>query len=233
MGSTRLPGKVLLDLAGQSVLARVVGRLRQTATIQEVVIATTQQAADDAIVEECRRLDVPVFRGQEQDVLDRYYQAGLAAKAQVVVRVTSDCPLIDPEITDKVVRSFLQQTPDYASNTQRRTYPRGLDSEVMAWAALSEAWHNAKEDYERVHVTPYLYGHPEKFRLLHVVGEHDYSEHRWTLDTPADLELIRAIYARVGDVENFSWREVLRLLEREPWLAEINRSIVQKALHEC
>jgi spore coat polysaccharide biosynthesis protein SpsF len=103
----------------------------------------------------------------------------------------------------------------------------------MTWDALSDAWRNAKENYERVHVTPYLYGHPEKFRLLHVVGEHDYSEHRWTLDTPEDLEFIRAIYDRLENTENFSWRDVLGLLEREPWLVEINRNIVQKALHEC
>jgi spore coat polysaccharide biosynthesis protein SpsF len=233
MGSTRLPGKVLLDLAGKSVLARVVGRLRRSTYIDEVVVATTRKSDDDAIVAECRRLDVAVFRGEEQDVLDRYYHAGLEAKAQVVARVTSDCPLIDPEITDKVIRSFLDQHPDYASNTQRRSYPRGLDTEVMTWDALSEAWRDAKENYERVHVTPYLYGHPERFRLLHMIGEHDYSEHRWTLDTPEDLELIRALYARVKDVESFSWRDVLSLLEREPWLAEINRNIVQKTLREC
>jgi spore coat polysaccharide biosynthesis protein SpsF len=232
MGSTRLPGKVLQDIAGKTMLERVVERLRQARLVDEVVIATTDQAADDVIVEECRRRDVRVCRGDENDVLDRYYRAAQTVKAEVVVRVTSDCPLIDAEITDKTIAAFLESRPDYAANTLKRTYPRGLDTEVMSVDALTRAWQDARNAYERTHVTPYIYEHADEFRLLSVTGDADYSGHRWTVDTPEDLELIRAIYTRFENQARFSWREVLAVLEREPALMDLNRSIMQKALRE-
>ena len=133
MGSTRLPGKVLKDLEGETVLARVVTRLRRARRIDELLVATTDRAMDDAIVEECQRCSVPVFRGDQDDVLDRYFRAAQAAKAKIVVRITSDCPLIDPDITDKTIAAFLESRVDYASNALVRTYPRGLDTEVMSF----------------------------------------------------------------------------------------------------
>jgi len=232
MGSTRLPGKVLLDLAGKSVLARVVERMRRVDLIDEVLVATTESAHDDAIVGECQRYSVAVFRGLEHDVLDRYYRAGQAIGADVIVRVTSDCPLIDPEVTGQTIRKFLAERPDYASNVRVRTYPRGLDTEVMTARALGQAWSEADQQYQRVHVTPYIYEHPEKFRLLSVTGEKDYSQHRWTVDTPEDLQLVRAIYERLGR-EDFLWRDALALFDEEPELAELNRGVEQKALREC
>lgn len=230
MGSTRLPGKVLNDLEGETVLARVVNRLRRARLIDEVLVATTDRAADDAIVTECRRLSVPVSRGDQDDVLDRYFRAAQLAKADVVVRITSDCPLIDPEITDKTIAAFLKTRPDYASNALVRTYPRGLDTEVMLAAALGRAWQEARKPYEREHVTPYLYEHPADFKILSVTGDADHSGHRWTVDTPEDLALVRAIYARLKDNPMFLWSDVLDLLEREPGLVELNRSVRQKAL---
>ncbi len=140
MGSTRLPGKVMLDLGGVTVLARVVERLRRAHLVGELVIATTTDPADDVIVRECESLGVQTFRGAEKDVLDRYYQAALHFNAEAVVRITSDCPLIDPEITDNVIRVFLDQRPDYASNALQRTYPRGLDTEAIAFEALERTW---------------------------------------------------------------------------------------------
>jgi spore coat polysaccharide biosynthesis protein SpsF len=232
MGSTRLPGKVLKDLEGRTVLARVVERLRRASLIDELLIATTDHATDDVIVEEGRRCGVAVFRGDEDDVLDRYFRAAQSAKAEVVVRITSDCPLIDPEITDKTIRAFLDQRPDYASNSLHRTYPRGLDTEVMTVRALERAWSAAREPYQRVHVTPYIYQHPGEFKLLSVTGEEDHSEHRWTLDTPEDLAFLRAVYSRMKDPGEFSWRDVLEVVAREPQLVELNRTIAQKALHE-
>src|SRR5277367_2863697 len=139
MGSTRLPGKVLIDLGGETVLARVIARLRRAELVKEIVVATTDSAADDAIVGECRRLDVPTFRGSESDVLDRYYWAARGCPASVVVRITSDCPLIDPQLVDETIRVFQQQQADYASNTFSRTYPRGLDAEAFTTAALEQA----------------------------------------------------------------------------------------------
>ena len=191
MGSMRLPGKVLKDLEGETVLARVVNRLRRSQLINEVLVATTDRPADDVIVKECRSLSVLVSRGDENDVLDRYFRAAQLAKAEVVVRITSDCPLIDPEITDKTIAAFLEHAPDYASNALVRTYPRGLDTEVVSVSALGRAWQGARKRYEREHVTPYIYEHPAEFKLLSVTGDADYSGHRWTVDTPEDLEFVR------------------------------------------
>jgi spore coat polysaccharide biosynthesis protein SpsF len=231
MGSTRLPGKVLLDLAGETVLARVVNHVRRSHLIAETLVATTNHSADDPIVEECRMFGVAISRGDENDVLDRYFQAAQALSAEAVVRITSDCPLIDPEITDKTIAAFLASRPDYASNVLERTYPRGLDTEVFSMDALGRAWSEAREPYEREHVTPYIHEHPEKFKLLSVTGDEDHSDHRWTVDTPEDLEFVRAVYARVGNKTEFSWRDVLSVLDRHPELSEINRSVTQKALH--
>jgi spore coat polysaccharide biosynthesis protein SpsF len=232
MGSTRLPGKVLEDIEGESVLGRVVNRLRRARLIDEVMVATTDRAADDAIVKECRRLSVMVSRGDQDDVLDRYFRAAQLAKAEIVVRITSDCPLIDPEITDKTIATFLAEHPDYASNSLVRTYPRGLDTEVMSFAALGRAWQQARKPYEREHVTPYIYGHPAEFKLLSVIGDADLSGHRWTVDSTEDLALVREIYSRLKDNATFLCRDVLDVLDREPELIELNRSIMQKAPHE-
>ena len=233
MGSSRLPGKVLKGLGGQSVLARVVQRLRRSSLISEVVVATSVSSGDEAVVREAERLNVGCFRGSEADVLDRFYRAARAFHADTVVRITSDCPLIDPEITDQTIRAFLNEQPDYASNGLERTYPRGLDTEAMTAEALARAWRKANEPYQREHVTPFLYEHPELFRILSVTNDIDCSAHRWTLDTPEDLEFIRAVYERFGDGDDFSWREVLQLVEREPALSQLNSQVQQKALKEA
>jgi spore coat polysaccharide biosynthesis protein SpsF len=232
MGSSRLPGKVLKDLCGDTVLSRVVQRVRRSNLAGEVMIATTTRSLDELIVKECRRIDVRIFRGAEDDVLDRYYQASLHAEADVVVRITSDCPLIDPEVTDKTIQAFIDQSPDYASNRIQQTYPRGLDTEVMTREALSLAWREAKAKYQRTHVTPYLYENPNQFSLLSVENDIDYGNYRWTLDTPEDLAFITAVYERMGG-DDFSWGDLLALLRREPELAELNQGILQKELHEC
>jgi spore coat polysaccharide biosynthesis protein SpsF len=232
MGSTRLPGKVLMDLEGATVLARVLARAKRAVTINQVVVATSDLPADDVIIGECKRLAATVFRGDENDVLDRYYRAAQFSKADVVVRITADCPLLDPEVTDHTVSEFLDQRPDYASNALIRTYPRGLDTEVFTITALERAWREASERYQRAHVTPYIYQNPEQFRVLAVKGEQDYSGFRWTLDTPQDLEFLRAVYARFPGRDDFGWLDVRNLLEREPHLLELNRNVAQKALHE-
>ena len=232
MGSTRLPGKVLKDIEGESMLARVVNRLRRSRLINELLIATTDRAADDAIAAECRNCVVPVSRGDQDDVLDRYFRAAQLAKAKVVVRVTSDCPLIDPEIADRTIAAFLAESPDYASNVLERTYPRGLDVEVISFDALARAWQGARNSYEREHVTPYIFERPEEFKLLSVTGDADYSAFRWTVDTPEDLKFVQEVYARLKDTPAFSWNDVLELLGREPELTELNRSVTQKVLHE-
>jgi spore coat polysaccharide biosynthesis protein SpsF len=232
MGSTRLPGKVLRDIAGETMLARVVRRVQLARMPDAVVVATTLAPSDDAIVAECVRLGVPAFRGSEQDVLDRYWQATCTHQADVIVRITADCPLIDPRLVDYVVAAFLEGQPDYASNVLERTYPRGLDAEVMTLATLERAWREAEQTYQRAHVTPYIYQNPDRFRLLSVRADADYSAYRWTVDTPEDLAFVQAVYARLRDKPAAPWTVVLTLLTGEPDLAEMNRDIQQKALHE-
>jgi spore coat polysaccharide biosynthesis protein SpsF len=233
MGSTRLPGKVLKDVGGETMLARVIGRLRRASLINEVLIATTDSAADDVVVAECRKCSSPVSRGDEKDVLDRYFRAAQLSKAEIVVRITSDCPLLDPVVTDKTIAAFLESRPDYASNVIQRTYPRGLDTEVMSMAALERAWRQAHKPYEREHVTPYIYEHAGEFKLLSVTGDQDHSSHRWTVDTPEDLEFVRAVYERFASATAFSWRDVLDLLKREPQLTDLNRFVEQKAVQSA
>ena len=232
MGSTRLPGKVLKGLSGETVLARVVNRSRRAALVDEVVVATTVRDADDAIVKECERLAVEYFRGDEADVLDRYYRTAREFSADAIVRITSDCPLIDPELIDATIHSFLGQMPDYATNALVVTYPRGLDVEVFTAEALARSWNSAKETYQRTHVTPYIYENPELFKILSLTAENDYSRYRWTLDTTEDLEAIREIYKHFLDDHRIHWREVISLMESHPDLAEKNAHVLQKALRE-
>jgi len=232
LGSTRLPGKVLLPLAGQSVLARVCRRACRAALVDEVVVATTGNPLDDPIVDECRALGFPCFRGSEEDVLDRYWRAAEAYQADAVVRITSDCPLIDPGLIDDVVLAALREWPDYAANVLRRTYPRGLDTEFATATALWRAWSEAVEPYQRVHVMPYFYQNPQRFRLCSISGREDHSRHRWTVDSPEDLAFVRAVYDRLGGEDSFSWTEVLDLLTAEPELAHFNQHVRQKQLVE-
>ena len=232
MGSTRLPGKVLKDLGGETVLARVVKRTRRATLLDEGVVATSVLPADDVIVRECEALKVACFRGDEADVLDRYYRAARKFAADVVVRITADCPLIDAELIDATIRSRLDQNADYASNALVPTYPRGLDVEAFAADALARAWSAAKEEYQRIHVTPYLYQNPESFKVISVAGEVDHSKYRWTLDTTEDLELIRAVYKHFGNRDSIRWIEVLDLMEVQPELAALNSHVRQKTLRE-
>jgi len=232
MGSTRLPGKVLADVSGRPMLDRVVRRTAQADLVDRVVVATTDHPGDDLIVQRCDRLALDHFRGSEEDVLDRYHRAAAMFSADAVVRITADCPLVDPSVIDRVVRAFLDERPDYAANTLRRTYPRGLDTEVIAAEALDRAWREAGKPYHRAHVCPYIYEHPERFRLLSVSAREDYSDGRWTVDTPEDLEFVRRVYRQFGSDDAFAWRDVLDWLAGEPSVAALNRHVCQKEVEE-
>jgi glutamate-1-semialdehyde-2,1-aminomutase len=230
MGSRRLPGKVLADIAGEAMLGRVVARTWCARTVNRVVVATSDTAADDAVEAFCGQKNYAVFRGSEADVLDRYYRAAKVFNAEVIVRVTADCPLLDPEVIDRVVAAYLAGDCDYASNTLVCTYPDGLDAEVFSATALESAWYTARRETDREHVTPYLRS-SGRFRLRNVECELGRSLHhlRWTVDEPGDLEFVRAIYARLGANADFSWREVLSLLDAEPSLTELNGAWVRNA----
>lgn len=232
MGSTRLPGKVMKDLGGATVLARVVNRTRRATRLDEVIVATSTAPRDQVIVDECGRLDVACFRGDENDVLDRYYQCARQFSADAVVRITSDCPLIDPELIDTTVERFLKEKPDYATNALPVSFPRGLDVEVLSAEALGRAWREAQQPYERVHVTPYFYEEKGRFRVVSISADGNYSHHRWTLDTHEDLQLIRSIYEQFGNRDDMGWRRVLDILEREPRLVTLNAHVRQKSMRE-
>lgn len=219
-----------MDLAGEPVLARVVHRLRRALLIDHIVVATSTAEKDAPIVAACQQLQVACFRGSELDVLDRFYQCAKAHAADAVVRITADCPLIDSELVDTTIHAFAMEGCDYASNALEPAYPRGLDVEVFTKEALARCWREAGKSHQREHVTPYLYEHPELFHLLSLKTENDWSQHRWTLDTAEDLELLRMIYARVGDRNDFGWREVLRLMQLEPELTQVNAHVAQKAV---
>ena len=230
IGSERLPGKVLLDLEGKTVLERVLDRTRRLERAEDVVVATSDIASDDRIAQECTRLGVTCFRGSENDVLDRYFGAAKEARASVCVRITADCPLIDPGVSDSIIRTFEDATggADYVSNKIPQSFPRGLDTEVFTIEALERAWRETTADYERVHVTPYMYRHPEIFRIVPVLSDVDRADWRWTIDTAEDLEFVREVYRRLGEDGDFAWLEVVALVEANPELMLINRHIRQK-----
>ena len=232
MGSSRLPGKVLKDLEGQTVLERVVRRLQAATLVDKIVVATSNRPADDVIADECNRVSVDYFRGSESDVLDRFYLAAKEFSADPIVRITADCPLIDFELVDETIRALHQGKADYATNALAITYPRGLDVEVFTYDALERAWSCAGEAYQRVHVTPYLYENPTEFHIASIHAEGDFSKYRWTLDTAEDFEMIRKVYRYFGGGDHFGWRDVLQLMDEQPELAEINANIRQRTLRE-
>ncbi|MCW8138889.1 MAG: glycosyltransferase family protein [Planctomycetota bacterium] len=229
LGSSRLPGKVLMDIAGRPMLERVVERARRAITLDEVVVATTTEPADEQIVALAADRGWRAYRGSQEDVLDRYVQVARAVAADVVVRITSDCPLIDPGVIDQVVRGRAEGGADYCSNgLGRRTFPRGLDVEALTREALERADREATRAHEREHVTPYLYERAGRFVLRGVESPDDHSHHRWTVDTPEDLALVRGVYEGLGSDGPASWREVLEVLQRRPELVTLNAHVRQK-----
>jgi spore coat polysaccharide biosynthesis protein SpsF len=236
MSSTRLPGKVLLDLGGRPVLERMVERVRAAKTIDEIIVATTVDPSDNPIVALCQNMQVAVFRGSLPDVLDRYYKCALAHKADVVVRLTGDCPLIDPELIDEVVHGLYDPLMDFSCNRLpppfSRTYPIGLDVEACTFAALEIAWHNATEKHDREHVMPYLYEKLGRFKVIQLQNDEDYGNMRWTLDTPEDLILLREVITRLGNRNDFAWEEVLELFLKDPELAKINQAVKHKTMFD-
>lgn len=236
MSSTRLPGKVLKLAAGRTLLERMVERVRKASKVDATWVATTTDPSDDQLVQFCLEQDIPVYRGSLQDVLDRYYQLAMREVANAVVRLTGDCPLVDPALIDEVIDAFQREGADFACNRLpppfTRTYPIGLDIEVCTFAALEKAWHNAKEKHQREHVLPYLYETPGKFKVYQLNYQENLGALRWTVDTPQDLELIRAIYDRFDGRNDFSWLEVLDLYRREPELFRVNASIHHKTMFD-
>lgn len=233
MGSTRLPGKVLKEVNGKPLLAYQIERMEKVSLIDQLVIATTPNG-NEGIVNLCNELGIDYFIGSESDVLARYYHAAQKYKADVVVRLTSDCPLIDPIIINNVIQMYLDNEYDYVSNTQLRTFPRGMDTEVFSMEILTEAFMNASLEYEREHVTPYFYLNLTKYTIgQYTLERKDHSNLRLTVDTPEDLELISIL---INDLypknPDFDLDMMLEKLTKEPALIKINEHIEQKKLGE-
>lgn len=234
--STRLPAKVLADIVGKPMLHHVVTRVQAVPALDLVVVATSDEPADDPIADFCAEGGIACFRGSKDDVLDRYYQAAQQYRADVVLRVTADCPLIDPAVIAEVLDAYQQGGYDYVTNTMPGTYPDGLDVEVFSLAALEQAWREARWQSDREHVTPYIRNHPELFRLGNVAYTDDLSGLRWTVDQAQDLEFVRAVYGCLTG-QSFGMADVLEVLKEHPEFMRINVGIernegYQKSLRE-
>lgn len=235
MGSTRLPGKVLEDIEGKPMLWHVIERVRTSKTIDDIVVATTINPEDDQIERFCRNNNIQFYRGSESNVLDRYYQAAKQVAPDCVVRITSDCPLIDPEVINKVVFTYLNNkgSLDGATNIIERTYPRGLDAELFTFEALKKVWLEAIEDYHKEHVTVYFYEKSDKFRMASVKNDNDLSNLRWTVDEDKDLKFVREVYRWLYKRKKiFLMDDILNLLNKRPELLEINKNIEQKKIQK-
>ncbi len=233
MTSTRLPGKVLLPLAGEPMLMRLMERLRRVQRADGIVIATTTNVTDDPIAAMCAQQGVPCHRGSELDVLSRYADAARLHAADVVVRITSDCPLIDPALIDQLIAVYEEGDSDYVSNMLPPTWPYGMAVEVFSATALAQAHAEATQDAEREHVTPFIYWHPQRYRLRNVASPVALSHHRWTVDTPEDYELVRRLFDHLLPTNpHFTQADVLALLDAHPdWIA-INQHVQQKPATE-
>lgn len=233
MGSDRLPGKVLMDIAGKPMIDRVVERVQRCESVDGVIVATTTQAKDDELADHCRSLGVKVVRGSEEDVLSRYALAAEKFHCQTVVRITSDCPLIDPKIVDQVVYEVTENPGvQYACNFfPQRLFPRGLDAEVIRTQLLKQINSEATDARHREHVTLKIYEHASRFNIASVSNRLDHSHLRWTVDTEADLMLVRKIFDHFAEqnVDNFGYPEIMRVLTQNWHWCEINREVLQKA----
>lgn len=226
MGSTRLPGKVMMDLCGSPVIEHVVNRLNESKLIDKIIIATSEDENNLPIIDFCKNHDVGLFVGSEDDVLDRYYQTAIANNVKdedIIIRITSDCPLIDPFVVDKVIEEHISKNNDYTTNVIDCTYPDGLDCEVFNFNVLKDTWINANLSSQREHVTLYIRDNPSKFKLGNVKNSTDLSNLRWTLDEKEDFIFINEVYKNLFNSDSFfTMEDVVQLLNEKPELLNIN-----------
>ena len=228
MGSTRLPGKVMKEIVGKPMLWHVINRVKHTKELDDIVIATTNIKEDTQILELASKIGVKTYAGSENDVLDRYYQAAIISKADVIVRITADCPLADSNVIDKVVKYYLNNDFDYVSTSIKPTYPDGIDVEIFSFASLEKAWDEAKLSSEREHVTPYIWKNPNIFGIGNFSNDQDISHMRWSVDEQRDLEFVRDIYNKLyKESEMFYMEDILNLLKKHPELMDLNKGIIR------
>ena len=225
MGSTRLPKKVMKNLdKNNTVLDFVLTQIGESDLIDKLVVATTILPEDDVIEEHVKKLGIDVFRGESIDVLDRYYRCAQKFNFSTIIRISSDCPLIDPEITDNVIEHFDSEKYDYVCNTQPRTFPQGTETEVFSFTALHDAWKNSKLPSEREHVTAFFYNNPEQFRILNVKNDKDLSNLRWCIDREEDLDVLKDIVSKTKKRPILT-KHILEIIKSEPEIFEKNRHI--------
>ncbi len=228
ISSTRLPGKVLKKIERKTVLEHVINRVKAAKNLDDVIVATTVKKEDLEIVQLCAKLGISVFCGSEDDVLDRYYQTARLFKANHIVRITSDCPLIDPQVIEEVIELYFKEKADYAANTMPETFPDGLDTEVFSFNTLKIAWENAKLFSEREHVTPYIRKNTNIFKLVNLKCNFSLNNKRWTIDEPKDFEFIKIIYKNLYHKNAlFGMKAILNLLKKHPEIEEINKNIIR------
>lgn len=226
LGSTRLPGKVLLEIEGRSLIEHCLTQVKYSKLVNRIIVACTVNPNDKRLIDKVKELGYKVFIGNEDDVLDRYYQAAKEYKTDVIVRVTSDCPLIDPEVLDKVVKAYLEDPCDYCSNIQPPTYPDGHDVEVIPFTALERAWNDASLMSEREHVTVHLWKNPDKFKLVNIENDEDFSDLRLSVDEKEDFILIEKIIQKINKSPIFL-RDIIELFKNEPDLPKINSTFMR------
>jgi len=225
MGSSRLPGKVLMNVENEkSVLYYVINQLRYSKLIEKIIVATTDLKEDDKIVECCNSLDVDYFRGDLENVLDRYYQCAKKYSISTIVRIPSDKPLIDPEIVDRVIEFFNSHEYDYITNFLPLTFPSGTEVEVFSFEAIQTAWKNAELPSEKEHVTSFLYNHKDRFKIFNVINDENLSQYRWAIDRIEDLALVREIVSKIKK-RPILMKDVIELLKKEPQLVDINKNV--------
>lgn len=236
MSSSRLPGKVLKELpygSGVTVLEQVVARIERCIKVDEVIIATSTENEDKKIIELAEKKNIKCYAGSLDNVLERYYQAATKYKLDIIVRITGDCPCIDPDIVDMVIEKHIQNNVDFTTlGAIKRTFPHGIDAAVINYKSLKEAYESAEHNYEKEHVTTFFYKtHPEKYKIQSIEAEKKYycPDLRLTLDTREDYILLCAVYDHLySDDNNFGLSGIIELLEQKPWIKEINAGIKQK-----
>ena len=226
MGSTRFPNKVMQQVNNVPLIELLFKRLSLSKQIDQIVLATSEKSNNRPLVDHIKKMGYKVYQGNENDVLDRYYQAVVEDKPDIVVRITGDCPLIDPVVVDEVIEMFKKSTCDYASNTNPPTFPDGLDTEVFSFDVLTSAWKEAKLQPEREHVTPFI-RESGKFQVLNITFSQDYSKERWTVDEPEDFEVVKSVFKHFHPRTDFSWLEVLHLSKDKPELFKPNRHLIR------
>jgi spore coat polysaccharide biosynthesis protein SpsF len=221
-GSSRLPGKVLTEIENRSMIWHVINRVKKIKSVQQIALITTTEKSDQVLLDIAENEGIVGFTGNTKDVLNRHYQCAQKILADPIIRITSDCPVIDPYLVEEMLQFFLKNDFDYVSNIHPATYPDGLDAEIFSFQTLEKTALNAKLNSEREHVTPYIEKHPELFKIYNFENNSDLSQIRLTVDQKEDLELIQKIYAMFSPKNDFGYKDIIKILSKHPELLKIN-----------